>query len=234
AWALRESAADPSFVPLVALAIERYLTTQPALRPLLGQGEPPVNRQTIEEWLKATTTWSYGDQLAGMVRELTHVGGGSTFPGLAMPLPPQMVLALMAWTEGLILDTLAATNDAASLSWAGAAWMNMMMLQLGIMLEPCLEEPEGALRPHGAVEFHPFTDLAGFGRKEATTLAATGPLLEPAAGGVIALAYDYLLSRPESRRYFEEHEHLAQRKKTLKAWWIRTTSEPMDASFADY
>jgi hypothetical protein len=236
AWALRESAADPGFVPLLALTIERYLTTQPALRPLLGSGgtEPAVDRPAIERWLKATTTWPYDERFAAMVRELTHVGGGSTFPGLGMPLPPQMVLALMAWTEALILDTLTATNDPASLSWAGAAWMNMMMLQLGIMLEPCLEEPDGPLGPHGTVEFHPFADLAGFGHKEGRILAATGPLLEPAAGGVIALAYDYLLSRPESRGYFEEHEHLAQRKKTLKAWWIRTTSEPMDACFAGY
>jgi protoglobin len=243
AWALAESVADPGFVPLVALTIERYLTTQPDLRPFLGSGdpgsnearsEPQVNRETIEEWLRAMTTGPYDDEFANMVRKMTHAGGGTTFPGLDMPLPPQMVLALIAWTEGMILDTLAATSDPASLSWAGAAWMNMMMLQLGIMLEPCLEEPDGPLAPHGAAEFHPFADLAGFGRKEARILAATGPLLEPAAGGVIALAYDYLLSRPESRGYFEEHAHLAQRKKTLKAWWIRTTSEPMDASFADY
>jgi hypothetical protein len=112
--------------------------------------------------------------------------------------------------------------------------MNQMMLQLGIMLEPCLQEPDGPMGPHGSAEFHPFADLAGFGRKEARILAATGPLLEPAGGGVIALAYDYLLSRPESRGYFEEAAHLSQRKKTLKAWWIRTTSKPMDAEFAGY
>ena len=36
------------------------------------------------------------------------------------------------------------------------------------------------------------------GPKQAAILRQTGPLLAPAAGDVITLAYDYLLSRPES------------------------------------
>src|SRR2546423_8363747 len=39
-------------------------------------------------------------------------------------------------------------------------------------------------------------------------------LLAPAASGVISLAYTYLLSRPESAGFFQDSDHLAQRKQT--------------------
>jgi hypothetical protein len=112
--------------------------------------------------------------------------------------------------------------------------MNQFMLQLGIILEPSLAEPDGPLGRHEAAEFHPYADFAGFGAKEATILRKTGPLLGPAADGVVTLAYDYLLSRPESAGYFQDASHLAERKMTLKGWWTKTTNQPMDGSFHSY
>ena len=50
----------------------------------------------------------------------------------------------------------------------------------------------------------------------------------------MTLAYDYLLSRPESAGYFQDASHLTQRKMTLKAWWSRTTTRPMDGDFHKY
>jgi hypothetical protein len=108
------------------------------------------------------------------------------------------------------------------------------MLQLGIILEPHLAQPDGPLGHHEATEFHPYLGFAGFGTKEASILRKTGPLLEPAAGGVITLAYDYLLSRPESAGYFQGASHLAQRKITLKTWWSRSATKPMDGNFHAY
>jgi protoglobin len=51
---------------------------------------------------------------------------------------------------------------------------------------------------------------------------------------VVTLAYDYLLSRPESAGYFQDASHLTQRKMTLKGWWSRTTTKPMDGDFHSY
>ncbi|MGH8952396.1 MAG: protoglobin family protein [Acidimicrobiia bacterium] len=76
--------------------------------------------------------------------------------------------------------------------------------------------------------------MAGLGPKEARILRKTGPLLEPAAGGVVAVAYDHLLSQPESAGYFQDAPHLAQRKRTLKTWWSKSTTKPMDGDFHAY
>jgi hypothetical protein len=136
--------------------------------------------------------------------------------------------------QGQVLKALGETFDVVTVSAAGAAWMNQFMLQLGIILEPCLADPEGPLGQHEAAQFHPYAEFAGFGGREASILGKTGPLLGPAAGGVVALAYDYLLSRPESADYFQDTSHLAQRKMTLKAWWTRSTTKPMDGNFHSY
>jgi hypothetical protein len=70
-----------------------------------------------------------------------------------------------------------------------------------------LATPDAPLGHHETAEFYPYAELAGFGAKEASVLRKTGLLLEPAAGGVITLAYDYLLSRPESAGYFQDASH---------------------------
>src|SRR5258708_11668952 len=71
---------------------------------------------------------------------------------------------------------------------------------------------------------------------EGRILGETGALLEPAGAGVISLAYSYLLSRPESAGYFEDPDHLAMRKSTLKGWWTRTSADPYESkgNFGDY
>ncbi|HJT03928.1 MAG TPA: protoglobin domain-containing protein [Pseudonocardiaceae bacterium] len=157
-----------------------------------------------------------------------------TFPGVQVPLPPQLVLALIAWLQGQILAAMGEVCDTATVSAAGAAWMNQFMLQLGIILEPSLTEPNAPMGKHESAEFHPYADCAGFGPREASILRRTGPLLGPAAGGVVTLAYDYLLSRPESTGYFQDASHLMQRKMTLKGWWSRTPTKPMDGNFHSY
>lgn len=216
-------------------AVSRYLMTRPESAPLMGGSDPPVSEPLIKEWLDRTITGPFDGELAAFLREVSHVGGQEvTFPGVQVPLPPQLILALTAWMQGQVLEALGETCDIATVSAAGAAWMNQFMLQLGIILAPGLGEPDGPLGRHEAAEFHPYAEFAGFGAKEKSILHKTGPLLGPAAGGVVTLAYDYLLSRPESAGYFQDASHLTQRKMTLKAWWSRTTTKPMDSSFHAY
>jgi hypothetical protein len=216
-------------------AICEYIMTRPESVRLMGESDPPIRQPLIKEWLDRTIAGPFDGDLANLIREMSHVGTQEvTFPGIQVALPPQLVLALTAWVQGKILNALGETCDVATVSAAGAAWMNQLMLQLGIMLEPSLSQPDGPLGKHESAEFHPYADFAGFGPKEASILRRTGPLLGPAAGGVVTLAYDYLLSRPESAGYFQETSHLAQRKMTLKGWWTRTTTKPMDGNFHSY
>ena len=195
----------------------------------------PIDVSVLKEWLDRTIAGPFDGELATMVRRISHLPGAKvTFPGVLVPLPPQLVVALIAWVEGRIMTMLGENFDIAVVSASGAAWMNQFMLQLGIMLEPCLTDPDGPLGSHDAAEFHPYAEFAGFGAKESGILRKTGPLLGPAAGGVVTLAYDYLLSRPESAGYFQDASHLVERKMTLKAWWTRSTTQPMDGKFHSY
>jgi hypothetical protein len=208
---------------------------RPESAPLMGGSSLPVSEPLIKKWLDRTIAGPFDGELADFVREISQVGDNEvTFPGVQVPLPPQLVLALTAWLQGQILQAMGATYDVATVSVAGAAWMNQLLLQLGIILEPSLVEPYGPLGRHEAAEFHPYAEFAGFGVKEASILSRTGPLLAPAAGGVVTLAYDYLLSRPESAGYFQDASHLAARKMTLKAWWAKSTTKPMDGAFHNY
>jgi hypothetical protein len=219
----------------IAHGIAGYLAERPEMSRLMRSVPTPVDVEKIKEWLAVTSQGPYDGAMSAYLREASHLpGGGATFPGLAMPLPPQMLIALVGWVEGKILEALAEVSDESTLTAVGGAWMNLMMLQLCIFVEPYLVEPTGPMNHSGAAEFHPYAEFAGFGATEGRILKETGPLLEPAAGGVIALAYNYLLTRPESAKYFDEDAHLAQRKKTLKAWWIRSTTQPMDGKFHDY
>jgi Protoglobin len=225
----------PAFSDRIAREISGYLMTRPEFTPLMSGLHQPINEMIIREWLDRTIAGPFDGDLAAFLRRISHLPGAKvTFPGVQVALPPQLALALTAWVQGRILKALGETFDVATVSAAGAAWMNQFMLQLGIVLEPCLTDPDSPLGRHEAAQFHPYAEFAGFGGKEASILSKTGPLLGPAAGGVVALAYDYLLSRPESAGYFQDTSHLAQRKMTLKAWWTKSTTNPMDGDFHSY
>lgn len=236
AVAVQETGRDISaLIDRIPEAITGYLMMRPESAPLLGGSRPPVNEPLIKEWLDRTIAGPFDGELAAFLRQTSHIGGKQvTFPGVQMPLPPQLVLALTAWLQGQVLKAMGETCDLATVSAAGAAWMNQFMLQLGIILEPSLAEPDAPLGRHDAAEFHPYAEFAGFGGKEQAIMRKTGPLLRPAAGGVVTLVYDYLLSRPESAGYFQDVSHLTQRKMTLKAWWSRTTTKPLDGDFHAY
>jgi Protoglobin len=236
AVAVRETGQDiPALSQRIAEEISSYLMTHPESAPLMSGSHQPINEMIMKKWLDRTINGPFDGDLAASLRRISHLPGTKvTFPGVQIPLPPQMILALTAWMQGRILKALGETFDTNVVAAAGAAWMNQFMLQLGIILEPCLTEPDGPLGHHEAAEFHPYAEFAGFGGKEASILRKSGPLLGPAAGGVVTLAYDYLLSRPESAGYFQDTSHLAQRKMTLKAWWTKSTTQSMDGDFHTY
>lgn len=213
------------FASSLAGSLSGYLATKMGR---LGMPGARVNTDVVEEWLSRSSTGPFDETFAAYVRELTHIDGGATFPGLSTAIPPQMIIAIMAWLQGQILLSIGDVSDTITLSGIGGIWMDQLMLQLGIMLEPVLGSPTGPTDYSGGhqAELHPYAALAGFGRNEGRILGETGALLGPAASGVISLAYTYLLSRPESAGYFSESDHLARRKQTLKAWWIRTASDP--------
>jgi hypothetical protein len=226
----------PALSERIAREITGYLMTRPESTSLMnGSYRRAINEVILREWLDRTIAGPFDGDLAAFLRGISHLSGREvTFPGVQVPLPPQLTLALTAWVQGQILKALGETFDVATASAAGAAWMNQFMLQLGIILEPCLTNPDGPLGRHDAAQFHPYAEFAGFGGREVSILGKTGPLLGPAAGGVITLAYDYLLSRPESAGYFQDTSHLAQRKMTLKGWWAKTTTTPKDGNFHSY
>ncbi len=233
---LREAGPDLDlFTKAIAEAISAYVTTR---LPALGIAGASIDKDVVEDWLARSSMGPFDEGFATYIRKLTHVGGGATFPGMAVPLPPQMLVGLMGWVEGQILLAIGDVSDTITLSGVGGIWMDEMMLQLGIMLEPVLAEPSGPRDYTGGhnAELHPYADLAGFGMTEGRILGYTGALLAPAASGVISMAYTYLLSRPESAGFFQESDHLAQRKQTLKAWWIRTAADPHETNgeFGDY
>jgi hypothetical protein len=223
------------FTKAMADTVSGYITTR---LPRLGVTGATVDKEVVEDWLTRSSTGPFDEDFADYIRGLTHVGGGTTFPGMSVPLPPQMLVGLIAWLEGEILAYLADVSDTITLSGVGGVWMDEMMLQLGIMLEPVLGSPSGPRdysRGHNA-ELHPYADLAGFGMSEGRILGETGALLEPAGTGVISLAYTYLLGRPESAGYFQDAGHLAKRKATLTGWWTRTAGDPFETqgNFGDY
>jgi len=157
----------------------------------MGGSDPPLREALIKEWLDKTIAGPFNGDLASFVREISQLGEKNvTFPGVQVPLPPQLVLALIAWLQGQILAAMGEVCDTATVSAAGAAWMNQFMLQLGIILEPSLTEPNASMGKHDSAEFHPYADCAGFGPREASILRRTGPLLGLAAGGAVTLAYD--------------------------------------------
>lgn len=214
-----------------ATGIASYLASQ-----LAAEGEPAgVNPALIEQWLTRTSHGPFDGAFARWLADLTHVGGGVTFPGVDIPLPPQLVVACMAWVQGQVLEALAEVTDAITLSGLGGIWMDLLLLQLGLILEPALCPVSTLSDPGQSHALHPYARLAGFGPSEGRIIEETGRSLAPLADGVAALAYSHLVRRPESAGYFRDAEHLARRKETLKGWWVRTASDPYDdAGFGQY
>ncbi|MGH3792954.1 MAG: hypothetical protein ACRDQ9_19585, partial [Pseudonocardiaceae bacterium] len=102
---------------------------RPESASLMGGSTPPVSEPIIKEWLDRTVAGPFDGELAGFLRRVSHVGGTDvTFPGVQVSLPPQLVLALTAWLQGQILKAMGENCDLATVSAAGAAWMNQFML----------------------------------------------------------------------------------------------------------
>jgi len=161
AVAVKETGREISaFIDRISATISTHLTMRPESSSLMEESDTPVNEALIRGWLERTIAGPFDGELSAFLRKVSHVRGREvTFPGVRVPLPPQLVLALTAWVQGKILAAIGETCDVATVSTAGAAWMNQFMLQLGIMLAPCLAEPEGPLGRHEAAEFHPYAEL---------------------------------------------------------------------------
>lgn len=172
--------------------------------PWLGIAGADLDRDVVEEWLALSATGPFDGEFAARLRGITHVGGGATFPGLSVALRPQMVVGLLAWLQGEILSYLADVSDTVTLSGVGGVWMDLLVLQLGIMLEPALGSRTGAAgRAAGrggddVAGGHPCAALAGLGAAETRTLAETSTFLAPAVGGLLPLVAAQVLSRPEA------------------------------------
>ena len=134
-----------------------------------------MDQDVVEEWLSRSSTGPFDGDFADYLRSVTHVGGGTTFPGVSVPLPPQMVIGLIAWLEGEILVHLGDVSDTITLSGVGGIWMDQLMLQLGVMLEPVLGSPSGPRDDRGGdnAALHPYADLAGFGVAEVSQFRPT-------------------------------------------------------------
>jgi hypothetical protein len=225
----------PCLPDAVAVALVDYLSPRLQTAGLGGE----VSREAVASWLTRSSTGPFDADFARSLRSLTHVGGRATFPGVSVPMPAQMIVATMAWVQGQILLALGNVTDTITLSGLGGIWMDQLILQLGIILEPVLREPTGP-RDYDSgdheVALHPYADLAGFDAEQGRLLEETGAVLAPLASGIVSLAYSYLLSRPESAGYFQDAHHLAERKETLMAWWVRTASDPYecDGGFGHY
>jgi len=165
AVAVQETGANLGpLIDKIVADIVKYLMTRAELAPLLGESEGLNDEPRIREWLDRTITGPFDGEFGTFLREISHPPGDkATFPGVQVPLPPQLILALIAWAQGKVLEALAETCDIATISAAGGAWMNLFMLQLGIILEPHLSAPEAPLGDHQSAKFHPYAELAGFG-----------------------------------------------------------------------
>jgi hypothetical protein len=201
---LRESGTELGFfTTAIADSICAYLGSR--LRGL-GVTGARLDRDVVHDWLRRSSTGPFNDEFADYVLGITHVAGGTTFPGLTVALPPQMVVGLIARLQGEILVHLGDVGDTITLSGVGGIWMDQLTLQLGIMLEPVLGSPRDPRDVRGGPggDFHPYAALAGFGAAAARTLVESGAMIAPAASGVLSLASTYLLGRPESSAYAED------------------------------
>src|SRR5260370_36511713 len=104
----------------------------------LGIDGARLDQDAVEEWLSRSSTGPFDGDFAEYLRGLTHVGGGTTFPGGSAALPPQMVIWLIAWLQGEILVHPGGVSDTSTLSGLSGLWVDQLMLQLGGMTQPVL------------------------------------------------------------------------------------------------
>ena len=104
AVAVHETGKDMSaLIDGMPAAISGYLAARPEFMRLTGGSDPPVSEPLLKEWLDRTIAGPFDGELADFVREISHLGDKEvTFPGVQIPLPPQLVLALTAWVQGKI------------------------------------------------------------------------------------------------------------------------------------
>jgi hypothetical protein len=96
-----------AFIDRIPGAVSAYLMARPESAPLMGGSNLPVSEPLIKEWLDRTIAGPFDGELADFVREVSHLGEKEvTFPGVRIPLPPQLVLALTAWLQGQILHAM--------------------------------------------------------------------------------------------------------------------------------
>jgi hypothetical protein len=96
AVAVQETGKDMSaLIDGMPAAISGYLAARPEFMRLTGGSDPPVSEPLLKEWLDRTIAGPFDGELADFVREVSHLGGKKvTYPGVQIPLPPQLVLAL--------------------------------------------------------------------------------------------------------------------------------------------
>ena len=134
----------PALSERIARQISGYVMTRPEFTSLItgsSTGVRSTRRSSGSGWtgrllgllMVIWPSW-YGDWYR-IERARGHL------PRCAGPDATQLVLALTAWVQGEVLSALGSCSTRPPASAAGAAWMNQFMLQLGIMLEPCLDQP---------------------------------------------------------------------------------------------
>src|SRR6478672_11569763 len=108
------------FTKAIAGSVCDYLA---ARLPRFDISEASVDQEVVEDWLSCSSTGPFDEDFADYLRGITHIGGGTTFPGVSVPLPPQMVIGLIAWLKGEILVHLGDVSDTITLSGVGGIWM---------------------------------------------------------------------------------------------------------------
>src|SRR2546423_14203980 len=108
------------FTKAMADSVSGYIPTR---LPRLGVTGATVDKEVVEDWLTRSSTGPFDEGFADYIRDLTHIGGRATFPGMAFPLPPQMLIALIACFLVQLHVYLGDGSDAVTVARVGGDWM---------------------------------------------------------------------------------------------------------------
>ncbi len=75
--------------------------------------------------------------------------------------------------------------------------------------------------------------ISGFRAEDAGHVQSSAEYLGPVVPDVLDALYEHLLSRPETREFFETQD-IQHRKQSLVSWLTRTIEGPHDAGYWDY